>query len=192
MTTILAVQGDGWASLGYDSAISEANKKSIINHCKYFQKGDFHFAFTGDLRAGQVLANELNLPSTKDVLTYSELDKYVYSVLIKSMLKAFRGSDVETDENKEWPIELLIMWNGIVLEVNSDLSFSRDDRGILALGTGSGFGLGALRALYNNGNQRAANAAIKQALFIAAEYDAFTGLPAHVISTKIKSNWKDI
>lgn len=192
MTTIIAVQGTGWASMGYDSAVTEAHKKSIVKNSKYFKRGEFHVVFAGDLRAGQIISNELILPSSKSIVTYEEFDKYIYSDFIGSLINVLKDNDVELTEEKGWPIEMLVMWNGIVCEVSSDLSFGREDRGMYALGTGQGYGLGALSALYSGGTQKSANEAIKQALTIASEYDAYTGLPANVISTKLKSNWKDI
>lgn len=191
MTTILAVQGNGWASIGYDSAITEVHKKSLVKNSKYFQRDDFHVVFAGELRVGQIVANELFLPSAEDITTYEEFDKYIYNFFIGSLLKTYKENKIKRTEEKEWPIELLVMWNGIVCEISSDLSFAREDRGIHALGSGQSYGIGALAAIYKDGTQKSANSAIKQAISIASEYDTYTGLPAHVVSTKLKSEWKD-
>jgi ATP-dependent protease HslVU (ClpYQ) peptidase subunit len=131
------------------------------------------------------------LPPSNGIETFEEFDKYIYSFFIGSLLKTFKENKVKLTEEKDWPIELLVMWNGIVCEISSDLSFAREDRGIYALGSGQSYGLGALAAIYKEGTQKNADSAIKQAIGIASGYDTYTGLPAQVVSTKLKSEWKD-
>ena len=191
MTTILAVSGDGWASLGYDSLITEGGKKYYSSSAKYFQKNDVHFAFSGDLKIGQFINRELTIPPTNHIESYEQFDQYVNDFIIKPIEKLRKKAEKNNSENYDSGLGMIIMWKGVILEVGFDLSYIRSEKGVLHMGSGEAYAAGAFSALYQKETQRAANEAIKRSIAIAAEFDAYTSPPVHVISTKIKPNWKD-
>ena len=191
MTTILAVSGDGWASLGYDSLITEGGKKYYSSSAKYFQKDEMHFAFSGALKVGQFVNRELSIPPMNYIDSFEDLDRYVNDFIIRPLEKIRKKAEKIGKEYEETGLGMIIMWKGIILEVGFDLSYIRSEGGLLHMGSGEAYAAGAFSALYNKETQRAANEAIKKSIVIASEFDAYTSPPVHVISTKIKSNWKD-
>jgi hypothetical protein len=64
MTTIVAVQGDGWAVVGADSRISDEGRiYSMAKGCgKIVRNADYLFGAAGDLRAINILEHVFNPP----------------------------------------------------------------------------------------------------------------------------------
>ena len=86
MTTIAAVQGDGWCVLCADSQITEDNLRTISTRTpKIVAIGDYLIGITGDARPGDILAYNWTPP------TYTGDDKITFmgKKLIPSMIRAF-------------------------------------------------------------------------------------------------------
>ena len=74
----------------------------------------------------------------------------------------------ETNKSKDGPrCQFLMAVGGEIFDIDEDLSVSRNDKDMYAIGSGSSYALGAL----------AAGADINRAMEIAAELTAFTSGP---------------
>lgn len=150
MTTVAAVQGDGWVVMGYDSNVAEEGGRKYALPAgagKVFDNAGYLFGVAGDFRAINILAHSFHPPDPGGK-TGPELDRFMVSRFIPALKtcfdKAFFGKD------QAFESVLLVAVNGVAYEIGGDYSCLRDDRGFYALGTGSAFALGALAALLGN------------------------------------------
>jgi hypothetical protein len=91
MTTIAAIEGDGWAVIGADSQSSDESGFAIdIPAGKIFKNGDVIVAGAGAVRGINLLEHAWVSPAVK----IDNIDKYVTSILIPSIRKCFDAADL--------------------------------------------------------------------------------------------------
>lgn len=175
MTTIAAIQGDGWAVIGADSQSSDENGFTInIPTGKIFKNGEVILAGAGQVRGINLLEHAWVAPAIK----IDNTDKYITSILIPSIRKCFDAADYEykqdgasVENDNIW----IICVRGNIYRVDEDYSWERTNSGFYVAGSGERFALGALEALGDATTITQAKNNIRAALKIASKYDAFTG-----------------
>lgn len=177
VTTIAAIQGDGWAVIAADSRTSDDAGFAInIPTGKIFHNGKLIIAGAGSVRGINLLEHGWQAPPIK----VKNLDRYVTSILIPSIRKCFAQAEYETKREGE-PIGNDNIWivciHDQLYRIESDYSWEKNLDNIYVAGSGERFALGALEAL-NAGSVTTVTQAknlLRKAIKIAAKYDIHTG-----------------
>jgi ATP-dependent protease HslVU (ClpYQ) peptidase subunit len=177
MTTIAAIQGDGWAVIAGDSQSSDGDGFAInIPTGKIFKNNELIIAGAGQVRGINLLEHGWEAPAVK----LKNIDKYVTSILVPSIRKCFSMADYEykrDGESVENDNIFIICIQHQIYRIESDYSWERSADNIYVAGSGERFALGALEAL-NAGSVETVTQAknhLRKAIKIASKYDAYSG-----------------
>ena len=177
MTTIAAIESNGWAVIGADSQSSDENGFTIdIPTGKVFKNGEVIIAGAGAVRGINLLEHAWVSPTLK----IDNVDKFVTSILIPSIRKCFDAADYEYKKDEGSVLQdniFIVCVKGQIYRIDEDYSWERTNNNLYVAGSGERFALGALEALKASDAQTITQAKnyIKVALKIASKYDAFTG-----------------
>jgi len=177
MTTIAAIEGNGWAVIGSDSQSSGEDGFSIdIPAGKIFKNGEAIIAGAGAVRGINLLEHAWVCPPIK----IDNLDKYVTSILIPSIRKCFDAADYEYKKDEGSVLQdniFIICVRGCIYRIDEDYGWERTNDNIYVAGSGERFALGALEALKAGQSDTVAKAknCIRIAIKAASKYDVFTG-----------------
>jgi hypothetical protein len=85
VTTIAAVQGSGWAVVGFDSRVVDESRVYILpsNAGKIVRNGDYLLGAAGDMRAINLLGNVLKPPVPNPRDEGIRLDRFISSKFIR-------------------------------------------------------------------------------------------------------------
>jgi len=187
MTTIAAIQGDGWAVVGYDSQVTEmvaGGRKFVLPKTsqKVVKNGEYLIGSAGSLRGLNLLANVFEPPTLPQRLTKDEtLDKFFCSSFIPALRNCFEENSFGKEGTQD--SDILVIVRGKVYQIGSEYEWSPDQDGIYSIGSGSSFALGSLytTSLSKKISQEQARVYIKQALDISSKLDACTSEPFEVV-----------
>lgn len=194
MTTIVGVQGEGYALLATDSRISSFDDKGSAYQVstlgggtsKLAYNGKYIIGAAGDLRAINLLHHAFHPPAPTPSLKGKRLDQFITTKFIPSLRELFEEHGYAAPENKdnthiaEHDSTVVIAINATIYIIEGDYSWMSDSTGIYATGTGSSYALGALQALLpKNPTPTQAKQIANKALNIAAKFDPYTGAPHH-------------
>lgn len=182
MTTIVAVQGDGWVVMGSDtqSTLDDYRVLRMGGH-KIYNNNGVLIAGAGQGRGLDLLHKAWEAPTPPKTMTSSEeLDEWMVYNFAAEVRELFieNGYDMKDDGHfAQHSSAFLIAVNGLVYYLDDDYSVDRDARGIMFSGTGGDFAAGAL---YAQGSKvfRSPEDAVKAitiAIEIAKSLDAFSG-----------------
>ena len=179
MTTLAAIQGNTWVVVGYDSQVSEDGGRTYIlptEAGKIARNGDYLIGAAGDLRAINLITHNFTPPAPPPGAVGAELDHFMATKFIPSLRRCFETGGYGKDNVHE--SQLLVVVNGTAYELGENFDMIRDKRGIYALGSGSGYALGAMHAL-DEGRRtvKTAREMVEQALLISASLDSGTSEP---------------
>jgi len=185
MTTLVAIQGDGWSVLGCDSRSSDESGRpmDMATH-KIIENNGILIAGSGAGRGSNILQFGWKAPKPTAGVN---LDTWVTQTFIPAMRKVFidAGYDMKEDgEAAEHDSSFLISVKGVIYPIFEDYSWDRDIRGIYYGGSGGDVALGALEALNIQAltKPESVEKAVRKAITIAAQWDIYTAEP---IITKI-------
>ena len=183
MTAIVGIQGKGWAVIAADSMTTYDDKPYFSKSFeKVTRKGDYVFAFAGDAIAGNI-ANFIWTPP-KFIKTVPT-DVFIQTKVLPSLREVMKDNGYTPDTNdKDAGFDALICINGIIYEVDQDYLWSRDDRGLYAVGSGGSIALGALATGFSKNSMKAAEFAARRAIKISADYTISVGGDVKVITQK--------
>ena len=203
MTTIIAVQGDGWCVVGFDSRISDVtddgnylgNRVLSDSQKKVVQSGPWLLGAAGDLRAINVLSHNFVPPVPRPTLGGAQLDKFVSTDFIPALRDTLEKSGYAPTHKEfagkaEFESELIVAVNGIVYQVDGDYSWLSDASGLYSIGSGSSYALGAMTATGWGRSVMTARNAVMKALSVASKYDPATGSPFYAIVQQGKERKK--
>lgn len=192
MTTIVGVQGDGFAVICSDSRISSMDANGLAQtgtlregSSKVATNGKYLLGAAGDVRAINILHHVFQPPAPPPNLKGKKLDQFITAKFIPALRECFdtQGYSVPDREDKHHLAEqgshILVAVNGVIYIVDEDYSWASEASGVYAIGSGSAYALGAMHVLTRNKKltaQQAKTHAIK-ALNIAAKFDPYTGAP---------------
>ena len=179
MTTIAAIQGDGWVVLGFDSRVVDDGRAYILpsNNSKVVRKGEYLLGAAGDMRA----INLLDIFVPPSIPKQVSLDRFITSEFIPALKSCFIANGY--GDEKGCGSSVLVAIRGVVYEIGEDYEWCRDERGLYAIGSGSAYALGALYAVAEKDIEMSeAKRLMKTSVEIAATLNIETGLPIRVIT----------
>jgi ATP-dependent protease HslVU (ClpYQ) peptidase subunit len=182
MTTIAAIQGNGWTAMACDSrATLEGGRYFESVASKIVDNSGILIATAGSSRGSNIVHYGWKPP----IMSNIGLDKWVTTKLLPSMRKAFieAGYEAKADGESAWnESEFLISVKGVVYHVFGDYAWEREERGIYVTGTGGELALGALEALkaISSATPKIAEMYLRTAIEIAIKHDNNSGGKIHV------------
>ena len=184
MTAIVGIQGKGWAVIAADSMTTYDDKPYYAKGVdKAVRKGDYVFAFAGDAIAGNIA--EFLWTPPKFIKTMP-LDAFMQVKVLPSLRDAMKEHGYEPDSIKDpnAGFDALMCLNGVIYEIDEEYMWSRDDRGLYAVGSGGQLALGALATGFSKNSVKAAEFAARRAIKISADYCIGVGGDVKVITQK--------
>ncbi|NQW58816.1 MAG: hypothetical protein HQ456_08920 [Polynucleobacter sp.] len=196
MTTIIGIQGDGFAVVCADSQVSDVSSDGAVTQIvtlressgKLAINGRYVLGAAGDVRAINILHYAFTPPAAPPNLKGKKLDQFITVKFIPALRECFelQGYAAPQNEQSEHLAEqgssVIVVVNGVIYTVESDYSWFSDSAGIYALGTGAQYAMGALHALTHKIKDLNINIAKQhalKALAAAAKFDPYTGAPYH-------------
>jgi ATP-dependent protease HslVU (ClpYQ) peptidase subunit len=184
LTTLAAVQGEGWAVIGYDSRVTEENRIFSLpkDAGKVVRNGQYILGAAGDMRAVNLLAHTFKPPVPTASEYGTKLDKFMSAKFIPALKQCF--DDAQYGEKGETDSSVLALIHGRVYEIGGGYDWCLDETGIYAVGSGSDYALGAMFAL-TEGKKRTmshAKSIVKSGIQIATRLDPQTAEPIYIIS----------
>jgi ATP-dependent protease HslVU (ClpYQ) peptidase subunit len=185
MTTLVAIQGDGWSVMGCDSRLSDENGRFQVSKTpKIVDNNSILIGGCGSSRASNVLHYGYVQP--KPTLK-EDLKSYMAQKFIPQMRKHFADAGIDMKEDGDVAQHdggFLVSVKGQVFSVSEDYSWDTDVRNIYVMGSGGDVALGALAAM---GIQKVTTVAqaermIRKAIAIAIEYDMYCSEPIHIFT----------
>jgi ATP-dependent protease HslVU (ClpYQ) peptidase subunit len=186
MTTLVAIQGDGWSVLGCDSRSSDDSGRPIdMATNKIIENNGILIAGAGSGRGSNLLQFGWKAPKPTAA---QDLDVFVTQTFIPAMRKLFvdAGYDMKEDgEAAEHDSSFLVSVKGVIYPIFEDYSWDRDVRGIYYSGSGGDVALGAMEALGISKvtTVESTEKIVRKAIEIASKWDIYTAKP---IITKIQ------
>lgn len=191
MTTIVAVQGQSWAVVGFDSRVTEEGGRSYTlgrGSAKVVKNGQYLLGAAGDVRAINILAYAFQPPKALD-LTGIRLDRFMTSKFVPALRECFEDHGYAAKESKEQAQHgstVLAIVNGQIYEIDEDYAWVRDTTGIYSFGSGGDYAIGAMYAKSGDDiaglNMSDVQKLIRESLHIAAKLDIGSGPPFHILS----------
>ena len=193
MTTIVGVQGDGFAVICSDSRISSFDDSGMAYQVttlgtgtsKVAQNGKYLLGAAGDVRAINILHHAFTPPAPTGDLKGKKLDAFITNKFIPALRACFEQQGYAAPEREssthiaEQHSTILVVVNGAIYIIEGDYSWTADTSGVYAIGTGSPYALGALSVLIGSKDltPQQAKVAAQKALTTAAKFDPYTGAP---------------
>ena len=186
MTTLAAIQGDGWCTIGADSQASdESGFMMQIVTGKTFKNGPTLIAGAGAVRGINILQFGWSAPR----FTGRSTDEYMTKVFIPSMRQAFikAGYDMKDDGDVAYnDNNFIVAVKGSLYSIAEDYSWERCRRGLYVAGSGGKYALGALGALQAEKakNPDEAEKLLRKAIEVSIRWDAYSGGDITIMSQK--------
>jgi len=182
MTTLVAIQGNGWSVIGCDSRASDEDGRYMeLSTSKIIDNNGVLIAVSGASRGGNITQFGWKPPKPR---AGEDLDKFVTKRFIPSMRKAFQDAGFEGKEDGDaaWhDSNLLVSLRGVVYPIFNDYSWDREARRGYYAGSGGDVALGALEALdYTRiTTHEDAEKGVRRAIEIACKHDIYSGGEIH-------------
>jgi ATP-dependent protease HslVU (ClpYQ) peptidase subunit len=193
MTTVIGIQGDGFAVLCADSRISSVDDDGFVSRIqtmasgvsKISQLGNLIIGVAGDIRAINLISYSFQPPQPAPTLKGRKLDEFITNKFIPSLRECFDSNGYSPPPREssqhlaEHGSEMLVVANRAIYQIDNDYAWCLDASGIHSIGTGAQYALGALSALMPVGqcSLTLAKKHITRAMAIASKYDPHTGNP---------------
>jgi ATP-dependent protease HslVU (ClpYQ) peptidase subunit len=182
MTTLAAIQGDGWSVIGCDSRASDEDGRYMeLATSKIVNNNGVLIAVSGASRGGNITQFGWKPPKPGTTI---DLDTFMTKKFIPSMRKAFQeaGFEGKEDGDAAWhDSNLLVSVRGVIYPIFNDYSWDREARRVYYAGSGGDVALGALEALNYSRitTPEAAEKVLRRAIEIACKHDIYSGGDIH-------------
>lgn len=196
MTTILGIQGDGFAVIGVDSRVSDVPDEGVTtqiltlteSNSKIAQNGRYLIGAAGDVRAINILHHAFKPPECPPNLRGKKLDHFFTVKFIPALMECFDAQKYSQPQNEtslhlaEQGSSIIVAINGVIYVVDGDYSWASDMSAIYAIGTGAQYALGSAFTLVGKSKPSLGNARkiAMKSLAAAAKFDPNTGAPFHI------------
>jgi len=178
MTTIAAIQGDGWVVMGGDTQSTVAEyKRLVMSNDKVINNNGILIAGCGMGRGMDLLQKAWKAPKPRPNQSIAQLDAWMAKTFIPGMRKLFieGGYDMKDDgDYAQHEGAFIVAVQGVVFYIDDDYSFDREARGITASGSGGDFATGSLYGK-DLSTIDAACDAMRTAIDAARAYDVYSG-----------------
>ena len=188
MTTILAIQGDGWAVIGSDSQWStDDGRIGKSSQPKVVSIGKYLVAIAGYTRGANIVQHMFTPPAPPKAQGV-KLNKFVVGQFIPAYKGVLESNGIGLPqydgEVAKTPIDTLMVVNGVIYQIDDDYGTDMDSNRLYGIGSGSDYGIGALQALTDKKKLTIpfAKQTILKALAVSAKFDAGSGAPFHVFT----------
>ena len=185
MTTLVAIQGDGWSVMGCDSRLSDEHGRfQVAKTPKIVENNSILIGGCGSSRASNILHYGYVQP--KPTLK-EDLNVYMTQKFIPAMRRNFVDAGIDMKEDGDVAqIDggFIISVKGQVFSVSDDYSWDTDIRNVYVMGSGGDVALGALAALGVEKVKtiKEAERMIRKAISIAIQYDNMCSQPIHIFT----------
>lgn len=195
MTTIVGIQGDGFALICTDSQVTDfvddgyATQLVTLkeNAGKVAFNGKYLLGAAGDVRAINLLHHAFQPPAPPPRTRGRKLDQFITTKFIPTLRECFETQGYAAPDNDEKQhiaehgSSIIVSVNGTIYTIEGDYSWYSDLNGVYALGTGAQYAMGALHALQTKAKLSLGTAKkhAMKALAAAAKFDPYTGAPYH-------------
>lgn len=193
MTTIVGIQGDGYAVIASDTRITGFSENGYVQGMmtlpsgtsKIAANGKYILGAAGDVRAINLLHHALQPPAPTPSLRGKKLDAFIVNKFIPALRTCFDSNGYSHPDSKErnhlaeQGSSIIVVVNATIYIIDYDYAWAPDSSGIYACGSGGEYALGALHVLVNGKKLSIAQAksvALK-ALNVSAKFDPSTGGP---------------
>jgi ATP-dependent protease HslVU (ClpYQ) peptidase subunit len=160
LTCIVAVEHKAGVVLASDSQVSFGDTGFLLHESqqKIGFNGPYLFGCAGRLRVGQVLMNTVDLPDPPDGISGNDLNHWMvirFSGYIQEIMKDAGIERVDDNERLMTESEIIVCVNGSAYAIDEDYACTRAGdkskvaQGVIAIGSGYRFALGAYHALNN-------------------------------------------
>lgn len=181
MTTIAAIQGDGWVVMGADTQGTFHDYRIVhMTDDKVISNNGILIAGCGLGRGMNLLQRAWKAPKPTKRMTPEQLDVWMVKTFIPGMRKLFidNGYDMKDDgDYAKFENVFLVAVQGTVYIIDEDYGYDRDIRKYITSGTGGDFAQGALYAagpkIFKSIEE--AKKAMKTAIDAAKEFDSNSG-----------------
>lgn len=186
MTTLAAIQGNGWCVIGCDSRASEDSGRhmTMVNN-KVFENGPYLIAGAGCSRGSNIIQFGWIPPKPPNNL--ESLDAFMTKKFIPEMRKVFveSGYDMKEDGDMAGHDSMfLVAVKGIIYPIFEDYSWDRDTTGVYYGGSGGSVALGALEILGTAKTMKQAEENLRKAILAGIRWDVYSGGPVVIKSQK--------
>lgn len=178
MTTLVAIQGDGWAVVGADRRSTDSSGTAVVMATsKIVENNGYLIAGAGSVRGCNILQYGFKPPKP-----VGDLDVFMTRRFIPAMRKAFleAGYDIKQESAAaEHDSEFIVVVRGTVYLISDDYSWERAHSGFYTAGSGGHYALGVLEALEDltELTKTKAKLRIESALTICCRLDPFSSYP---------------
>lgn len=191
MTTIVGIQGDGFAIVCTDSRIASDGGSGTLTTLgqgmnKVAQNGPYLLGAAGDVRAINILHHVFTPPTPPANLRGKKLDAFMTARFIPALRECLEKQgygyfDKDALYQAGFDSVIIAVIHSTVYIIDGDYSWASDSNGIYAIGSGADYAIGAMNALLPKSKlslHNAKNICVK-ALATASKYDSGTGAPYH-------------
>ncbi len=182
MTTLAAIQGDGWAVIGCDSRASDEGGRymDLATH-KIISNNGVLIAVSGASRGGNIA--QFGWKPPKPTKT-ENLDLFMTNKFIPSLREAFikAGFEGKEDGDAAWhESNLIVCVRGVIYPIFQDYSWDREARNVYYAGSGGDIALGALEVLNYKKikSPDVAEKVLRKAIEAAIKHDIYSGGDIH-------------
>ena len=148
MTTIAAVQGDGWVVMGADSQGTYNDyRKIFMKDHKIVENNGILIAGCGIGRGMNLLQRGWKAPKPTRKLTPDQLDTWMVRTFVPGVRKLFMDAGYDMKDDGGYAMfenVFIVAVQGTVYILDEDYSLDRDSRRYFATGTGGDFAQGSL------------------------------------------------
>lgn len=180
MTTLAAIQGNGWAVVGCDSRSSGEDGRPIgMVTPKIVENNGILIAGSGSGRGSNIMQFGWKAPKPT---AQQSLDVFMTTTFIPQMRKTFidAGYDMKEDgDAAAHDSQFLIVVRGVIYPIFEDYSWDRDSSGLYYSGSGGSLALGAMEVLgaRDAENPKQATQIIECAIEVACSWDIYSAPP---------------
>ena len=186
MTTLVGIQGKGWAGIACDSRATEGPRPYTLPKevCKIIKNGPYLIGVTGDLSSISLIEYSFQPSAPQTDISIKELDRFITTVFIPEYKDFLKETSLNTKEDADISVPgLLILINGVIYDIDSALTWLRDPSGIYAEGSGDSYAHGSLlssiKGKVSDLDIAEAKMIMREAITNAIKLDLQTGPPIH-------------
>lgn len=193
MTTILAIQGEGWAVIGSDTQWQDDyGRVGRMNQPKIVSVGKYLIGIAGDTRGANIVQHMFAPPALPVKLSGNKLANLMVAQFIPALKECLEKNGAGRPQFDDQPAlnenEILVCANGVIFQIDGDYSTEMDTNNLYAIGSGAHYGLGAMQSLVNNRKigLTVAKTILVKGLNIAAKFDSNSSAPFHTFIQQAK------
>lgn len=191
MTTILGIQGNGFAVLCSESGLSDDTGSTAytIAQPKISPNGNYLIGVAGDGRAANLIDYVFVPPVAGSKLRGKKLDQFMTAKFIPALRECFETNGYATPAENAPHIArqesfIMVAVNGFIYVIEENYDWAPLASGLYVIGSGKDYALGALQALMPKRTPSINQCKViaLRAVTIAAKLDQGSGLPCHVFT----------